>query len=138
MKTMLLLAVVVVAVVQWLVVALIAMTTREKFPKKGLRGIDRTLVASSIVLAIGFLAQLDYSSWWRRSTPVANASVTVSRGSCATVAEGMTVADVKKRMGTPDRMTPDEETRGPGAVTLVYESSRCSVHVVGGRVEFVD
>jgi hypothetical protein len=50
----------------------------------------------------------------------------------------MTAAQVNARMGKPDRTTPDEETRGPGAVTLFYASSRCSIHLFDGKVEAVD
>lgn len=139
MKAMILLLVVAVGVAQWLLFALMAIFTGEKFPKKGLRGADRMLIVSSVILAAAWLAQIDYSALWKGNPKVSTASaVNQSRGSCATIANGMTVTEVKKRMGEPDRSTPDEETRGPGAVTLYYEGSRCSVHVFDGTVEFVD
>jgi hypothetical protein len=139
MKPMILLIVAAVAVAQWLLFAAMAMFSGEKFPKKGMRGVDRMLIVSSIVLALGWIAQIDYASLWKAKQPVASASTTtVSRGSCARISTGMSVDEVRKRMGEPNRSTPDEETRGPGAVTLHYEESRCAVHVFDGKVEFVD
>ncbi|MGN6184949.1 MAG: hypothetical protein ACTHQM_14990 [Thermoanaerobaculia bacterium] len=139
MKTMILLIVVALATAQWLMIAIMALFTDERFPKKGMRQADRTLIVSSVILALAWMAQVDYSMLWKGDARATTAStVAVSRGSCATLDTGMTVDQVKKRMGYPDRMTPDEETRGPGAVTLHYDGSRCSVHVFDGKVEFVD
>jgi hypothetical protein len=138
MKTMLLILAA-TAVLQWLVIAGIAIATRETFPKKGMRRAELMLLASTAILAMAWLAQIDYLSLWQGTTPTASASaVAPSRGSCATIESGMTLEQVKNRMGEPDRTKPDEETRGPGAVTLSYDGSRCSVHVFDEKVEFVD
>jgi hypothetical protein len=61
-----------------------------------------------------------------------------SKGSCASLEAGMTLDAVKKHMGTPDETRTDEETRGPGATMLIYRNSRCAVHLLDERVEFVD
>ncbi|MFZ2490984.1 MAG: hypothetical protein WA208_05835, partial [Thermoanaerobaculia bacterium] len=64
--------------------------------------------------------------------------VSVSRGSCATLSVGMTAAEVKSRMGEPDEARPNEETRGPGATTLIYRDSRCAVHLFDSRVDLIE
>lgn len=128
-----------VGVLQWFVFALLAVMTRETFPKRGLRRADRFLLISSAVLAAAWLAQVDYRSLWKGDPAANTASVAAtSRSSCASIDTNMTVTDVKKRLGEPQRTRPDEETRGPGAVTLYYADARCTVHVFDDKVEFVD
>ncbi len=97
----------------------------------------RTLMlAASAILAGAWL--------WSAATPVA--AVTQARAAtgvaalqtCATLAEGMSVAEVQSRVGDPDEVRSDEETRGPGASILIYRASRCAVHVLDGRVELIE
>ena len=57
---------------------------------------------------------------------------------CASIAEGMTAADVRARMGEADETRSDEETRGPGASLMLYRDSRCAVHLLDGRVELIE
>jgi hypothetical protein len=139
MKSMILLAVAAIGVLQWLFVAVLATTTKETFPKTGLRRAEKNLVASSILLALTWIAQIDPAFLWSGTGPSASAaSLNPAGSSCARVSPGMSVNELKKKMGEPTRSTPDEETRGPGAVTLYYDASRCAVHVFDGKVEFVD
>jgi hypothetical protein len=58
--------------------------------------------------------------------------------SCASLEAGMTLDAVKKHLGAPDETRADEETRGPGATMLIYRNSRCAVHLLDDRVEFID
>jgi hypothetical protein len=60
------------------------------------------------------------------------------KGSCASVAPGMSADEVKSRVGEPDEIRGDEETRGPGASMLLYRGSRCAVHLLDGKVEFIE
>jgi hypothetical protein len=128
-------------VLQWLVYATRSAITREPFPKKGLRSSERSLLASCLLLAICWIPQVDPGKLWKGTPATAAAStvpVATSAGSCATIASGMTLAEVTKRMGPPDLTLPAEETRGPGATTLFYERSGCIVHVLDEHVELVD
>lgn len=59
-------------------------------------------------------------------------------GNCISVERGMSAADVDKKAGKPDETRNDEETRGPGAKIRIYREARCSVHMLGDKVEFVD
>ena len=94
----------------------------------------RLMLIGSAILAVAWLAQLEM-----KRTPAAQASmITKQKGSCASIAEGMTTAEVKRRVGEPDEIRADEETRGPGARMLVYRGSRCTVHLFEDRVELVD
>lgn len=93
----------------------------------------RLMLIASAILAAAWLAQLDF-----RDKPVAQASMmSTQKGSCASITEGMTTAEVKRRVGEPDEVRLDEETRGPGAKMLIYRGSRCVVHLFEERVELV-
>jgi hypothetical protein len=95
----------------------------------------RLMLIGSALLAIAWLAQIDM----QRTPAVAKASmIAAPKGSCASIADGMTIAEVKSRVGEPDEVRDDGETRGPGAKMLVYRGSRCTVHLFEERVELVD
>ena len=112
--------IVLAAAVVWL--ALVA--TRKRGP----------LLIASAILAAAWLSQVEFRK------PVAKASMisTPSRGSCASLAPGMTAAEVKASMGEADETRSDEETRGPGASVMLYRDSRCAVHLLDDRVELIE
>ena len=125
----------------WLALALRSAFSRARFPKKGLRPQEKHLLAGSVVLALCWFAQIDYAALLRNNTRAAQASAIATstpKASCATLDVGMTAVGVKRRMGEPDEVRADEETRGPGASILVYRGSRCTVHLLDDRIEFVD
>ena len=107
------------ASVIWLALAL----TRKRTP----------MLIGAAILAAAWLTQMELRK------PAAQASMisTPSRGSCATIAPGMTAAEVKSRMGDADEVRSDEETRGPGAAVMIYRDSRCAVHLLDERVELI-
>lgn len=131
------------AVLQWLVFAGISSFSRRPWSKKlTMRAQEKMLIGSSVVLLVAWMSAFD---GWRfligRSSPgaaEASAVKTKQTGSCASLDTGMNAAEVEARMGRPDQTRPDEEIRGPGAVTWLYEGSRCAVHLIDGKVEFVD
>ena len=113
--------------------------SRAPFPKQGMRQSEKLIIASGLVVVAASLAIADVRTLWRPRARVSAASaVATPRASCASVDVGMTETEVTTRLGAPDRRLPDEETRGPSAAVLLYDSSRCTVHVFNGRVEFVD
>lgn len=118
----------------WLVLALRAVLSREKFPKKGMRAAERDLLGGAFILAIAWLLQADFRTHATQASVVA----ATPRGTCASIEEGMRASEVKDRLGDPDEMRSAEETRGPGASILLYRGSRCAVHLFDERVEFVD
>jgi len=61
-----------------------------------------------------------------------------SQGTCASLSLGMKGSQVKKLMGEPDEIRSEEDVRGPEAQAWVYNASRCAVHVLSGRVDFID
>lgn len=131
-----------VAVVQWLLFAAISSFSRAKYPKKGIRTSERNLLVSSLVLLGLWLVGFDVQALLRSQTktPVVQATVTPMRqtGSCASIRNEATAAEVKRLMGEPDETRSNEETRGPGSAILVYRGSRCAVHIFDDRVEFVE
>ena len=73
-----------------------------------------------------------------------SAAVTAAAGGnstafgCLAVEKGMGGDDVQKKAGKPDEKRSDEDTRGPGASIWIYRDARCSVHMLGEKVEFVE
>lgn len=131
------------AALQWLVFAGMSTFSRAVWPKNlGMRRQEKMLIGSSAALLV--LWAIAFDGWGfllgksARKAVQASAVATRQTGSCATVDAGMTQADVEKRVGKPDQIRPDEEIRGPGAVTWLYRESRCAVHLLDGKVEFVD
>jgi hypothetical protein len=129
------------AVAQLAGVAAWSAFSRTRFPQAGMRRSERVLIGSAAFALLASLALVDYRSLWKPGAPATEASAAAAvkpRVSCATVTAGMSEAEVLRRLGEPDRRLADEETRGPGAAVLLYDSSRCAVHVFRGRVELVD
>ena len=131
------------ALLQWLVFAWLSTFSRAFWPKKGgMRKQEKMLIASSAVLLVGWIAAFDGWAFLMgrsgRKTVAASVIGTRQTGSCASLDTGMTAAEVEHRLGKADQVRPDEEVRGPGAVTWLYRSSRCSVHLLDGKVEVVD
>ncbi len=110
------------AVVQWLIV--LSLLRR------------RPLVVSSVILAIAWIGVFSTG----HETRVAEAAVvkTGTHASCSSITEDTSAAEVKVKLGDPDAARSEEETRGPGAAVWVYRDSRCAVHILDGKVEFVD
>lgn len=128
-----------IAAVVWVALAIYSAASREKFPKRGMRRAERLLVVGSVVLAAAFTSRIDFASLWKGEQRVtAAAAVGTAQGSCASLTTGMTEDEVRSRLGEPDEVRPNEETRGPGATVLVYRSSRCAVHLLDQTVELIE
>jgi hypothetical protein len=100
----------------------------------------RTLMlAGSALLAGAWL-------WTAPATPALSkaaampqqSKATTHRGSCASLTTGMSATEVKSKMGDADETRSDEETRGPGATMMIYRDSRCAVHLLDDKVEFIE
>lgn len=126
--------------VLWLVFAIRSAFSSVRFPKQGWRRTEVQLAIGTGVLALAWIAQVDFRALLqtRQATTQASAVAAAPKTSCATLSAGMTAGDVRSRMGDPDETRSDEETRGPGTSILVYRSSRCAVHLFDDRVEFID
>jgi hypothetical protein len=135
------LIVVAVGIAQWLLFAAMSAFSRAKYPKKGLRGSERNLIISSVVLLSAWLAAFDVMSLVK-SQPKPQlaqaAAVSTSKGSCALITNDAHASEVTRLLGEPDEKRPHDETRGPGATIWVYKCSRCAVHLFDDRVEFVE
>jgi hypothetical protein len=132
----------VVAVVQWLAFAVISFASRAKTPKSGLRPSEWKLIGSSAALAVvwvlAFGVKPDALQFGGATAASAAAAGSAAKGSCASIEVGMRGDAVRERLGKPDEVRNDEETRGPGTSILVYRGSRCAVHLLDDRVEFVE
>jgi hypothetical protein len=96
----------------------------------------RTLMlAGSAILAAAWL-------WSAPATPALSKAAAMPtntpKGSCASLSDGMSAAEVKSKLGDPDETRSDEETRGPGATMMLYRGSRCAVHLLDDKVEFIE
>lgn len=136
------LLVVAVAAAQWLVFGALALASRSKLPKAGLRTSDRNLVVSSVVLALCWLtAFVPLPARFGSKTaarPSGGQSVSSSKAGCWMIDLGTSADRVKSSLGAPDEIRNDEEARGPGAVTWVYRDARCAVDIFDGKVEAIE
>ena len=124
----------------WLVTLAVSMISRAPQPKSGIRRSDLAAIAASFFFAMSVVFTMtaptvESQSKQAESAPAAAAA---SRGTCASIQLGMKAADVKRLLGEPDEMRSEEDVRGPQAQAWVYKASRCSVHVLAGRVDFID
>lgn len=77
--------------------------------------------------------------WQRLFYPAHRAVVSTEPASgCRILNPGTPAADLRKKMGEPDRIVPEEETRGPGSTVWVYNDSRCAVHLLQDKVEYAE
>lgn len=116
-----------VAVAQWLAIVLVSLFAPRK----------RVLLASSAVVAIAWIA-FAATVAPKTKTVAASAIAPASTGSCATLERGMTADEARARVGKPDEVRNEETIRGPKAEAWVYRGSRCAVHLVADRVEFIE
>lgn len=119
----------------WIVTLLIGIASWEK-PKKGrLRRTDIFVFAVSVLAGgIWIVALMPRSA----RAAVAKNTLRVSSGTCASIAIGDTETKVKNRLGDPDEIRGEEETRGPASNVWIYRDSRCAIHFFGDRVESIE
>jgi len=96
----------------------------------------RTLMlAGSAILAGAWL-------WSAPATPALSKAAVIQsktpKGSCASLTTGMSASEVKTKLGDPDETGSDEETRGPGATMMIYNGTRCAVHLLDDKIEFIE
>ncbi|MBK5258112.1 MAG: hypothetical protein JJE51_00835 [Thermoanaerobaculia bacterium] len=130
------------AIAQWLVFASASALSRTPVPKKGMRRGERNLIGSSLLFVLFWLVAhdgRDLIKWSAGGSVQASATATrAPRGSCATIENEMTESEVVKRLGSADEVRPNDTVRGDGAKILIYNDSRCAVHIWDGKVEFIE
>jgi hypothetical protein len=133
----------IIATIQLLAFAAWSGTSRSKFAKSGLRACDRALLASGIVFLATWAVAFDARAFVREAmTPTATTQASITgttevRASCASLQNGMTAAQMRKKVGRPDQVIAEDDVRGPGAEVWVY-TDRCNAHVFEGKLEFVE
>ena len=136
--TLLLLAVVALL---WVCIVAVSLFSRTQAPKKGLRTSERNLIAVSIFFAAAWGLAFDGLSLVHPTPAATQAAMTgapATTGSCASLTAGMSAAAVETKIGKADQVRNEEKTRGPGAETWIYTSSRCAVHLLDGSVQAID
>jgi hypothetical protein len=128
--------------VQWLVFATRSMFSRAKLPKgQKMRSSELHLLISGAVLLAGWVAVFVMpmlAGAMPAKTAKASAAGATSHATCASVTPGQNAADIETSLGKPDEKLNDETVRGPGATTWLYRDARCAVHVLDGKVDFVE
>lgn len=130
-----------VAVGQFFLFAAISAFSGARAPKKGMRGSERNLIISSLVMLGLWLVAFDVTALLKsqpKTTVAAAATVSAAKGSCASITHDQHASDVTRILGEPDEKRSNEEVRGPGASIWVYKGSKCAVHLFDERVEFVE
>lgn len=128
-----------VAAAQFVLVALSTLLSREKLPRTGIRSADRRLAISAAVLALTWTGVFSASTSAPKAAHAqASMAGTTVHDSCSSIEEGISADVTWTKLGKPDEVRPDEETRGPGAKIWIYRQSRCAVHMLDDQVEFID
>jgi hypothetical protein len=132
--------VVIVAVVQWLLFATASLLSRARRPKTALRTTERNLIGSSAALALVWIAFAAISADWGQTKTVRASSVLAktTTGTCANLERGMKSDVVRAQVGEPEEIRNEEAIRGPHAEAWIYRGSRCAVHLVEGKIEFIE
>jgi len=140
MGTVIAIGLMAIGCVGWLVAVAMSMLARAPQPKAGLRRADVAAIGASIVFALTVAFAMTAATAEKETTTDEGAAkgASASRGTCASLEVGMKARDVKRIMGEPDEIRSEEDVRGPEAQAWVYQASRCSVHVLAGRVDFID
>ena len=119
----------------WLATLLAGIVSWEKTKKGRVRRTDIFVFAVSVLAGAVWMFAL------MPRTAVAAAkknSLRVTSGTCAMIAPGDTEVKVKSRLGDPDEIRSEEETRGPASNVWIYRDSRCAIHFFGDRVESIE
>ena len=127
-----------IAASQFVLLSLATLFSREKLPKKGIRSADRRLAFSAGVLAVAWTSIFAANNTVTQAHTEAAVVAKAARASCSSIDEGMGFDVVEDKLGKPDEVRSDEETRGPGAKIWIYRNSRCAVHMLDDQVEFID
>jgi hypothetical protein len=115
------------AAVQWLLVLLTAIFRRRS---------EIAVAASTIIFVSAW-----YGVLLRRPSAISvQQASTVARPnrSCEGIKPGTPEAEIKQKLGNPDHIRGEEETRGPAAEAWIYEDIRCVVHLYGDRVDSIE
>ena len=132
-------AAVVILVAGW-IVTMVAVLFRAKLQAREVARREIALAALSLAVAAS-LVYLGHVSRRVASPEVAVEAPSVATGgtgTCASVREGMRADEVTRLLGTPSMELSAEDALGPGARVLVFEASRCAVHLVRDVVEHVE
>ncbi|MGZ8811013.1 MAG: hypothetical protein ACXW29_07735, partial [Thermoanaerobaculia bacterium] len=132
-----------IALLQFMILAAASAFSGKAGAKEGIRTIDLALMGSAAVFVVSLTlahtstAPKQESAGAHAQTSVVTKSST-PRGSCNSIRREMAIYQVEQNLGKADDVRSDEETRGPGAVVWIYRDSRCAVHMVEDKVEFVE
>lgn len=129
-----------IAAAQFVAISMTTLLSKEKLPKKGIRSADRRLAISAGVLALAWTAVFASTGTSALEGSHIEAGVTATRthDSCSSIEADMSDEITQAKLGKPDEIRSDEEARGPGARIWIYRATRCSVHMLDDKVEFVD
>lgn len=118
----------------WLLTLLIGVISWEESKGK-YRRTDLFVFAMSVIAgAIWMVALMPRSS----AAPAAVTEARAAKGTCALIEPGESEENVKARLGDPDEIRSEEETRGPKSNVWIYRDSRCAIHFFGNMVESIE
>ncbi|HUP50703.1 MAG TPA: hypothetical protein VNA04_18155 [Thermoanaerobaculia bacterium] len=123
------------AALLWLLTLLAGIISWEKSRKGRFRTTDILVLVTSVLLAGAWMLVLMPKT---AAAPVAPVTAQRSIGTCAVIMPGDSEAKVKAKLGDPDEIRGEEETRGPASNVWIYRQSRCAIHFLGDRVESIE
>jgi hypothetical protein len=118
----------------WAISLLAGVVSWERQPKRGgLRRTDKFAIGTAVLFAAVWVYAFMHDA---TSTTVRASKST--RVPCAVIGVGEKEASVKARLGDPDEIRGEEETRGPATNVWIYRDSRCAIHFFGDTVESIE
>jgi hypothetical protein len=127
-----------VVAITWIVSMVLALASRR--PRTaGVRRFEIVVAITSVLFAIA----LTYLGSVIEARPkpeakVETAPASTATGTCASIRQGMRSDQVTTLLGKPNVDKSAEDTRGPGARVMVFNETRCVVHLLDGKVEKIE
>lgn len=116
----------------WLLLLFVAAVSWERHPvDRMFRRTDRWVLIATLLFGAAWFYSFGHIRTFEQHKAVRVVS-------CATVAEGDREGQVKEKLGAPDEIRGEEETRGPAANVWIYKQAGCAVHLFGDRVDSVE
>lgn len=125
-----------IAATAWLT-SMIAALVAKKAAGSGIRRIEIAVAVLSLAL-LGSMTHLGRTLTAAEQPEVTAPTPSGGTGTCASVRAGMSAAEVRSLLGTPSLEQKTEDARGPGAEVMVFDDSRCMVHLMDGVVDLIE
>lgn len=127
-----------VSAIVWTVAMVAALFFRKTKGSRPRRGEIAVVVASLALAGSMAFVRSATAEPEPEPAPVATPTRAGGTGTCASVRRGMDVKKVRELLGEPTLDRAAEDSMGPGATVMVFDESRCIVHLIDGTVDQIE